>query len=210
MITVYHLENSRSERVIWLMEELGLPYELQRFDREPTMAAPDVLKTISPMGKAPMIRDGETVIVESGAILEYIANIQGGGRLTVKPGAPNYAAYLQWMHFAEGSAMARFILNLFVGGFFPGVDPNSPLVGMAKHSSTQVLAFIEEELGKSPYFAGEEFTAADIMMTYCFGIVRSPVMSTDMAGYPNISAYLARIETRPAYQKAMAIANPKK
>jgi glutathione S-transferase len=210
MITVYHLENSRSERVIWLMEELGLPYDLQRFNREPTMAAPEVLKTISPMGKAPMIRDGDTVIVESGAILEYIANTQGGGQLTVKPGAKNYAAYLQWMHFAEGSAMARFILNLFVGGFFPGIDPNSPLVGMAKHSSTQVLGFIEEELGKSTYFAGDEFTAADIMMTYCFGIVRSPVMSTDMAQYPNTAAYLARIEARPAYQKAMAIANPKK
>ncbi len=210
MITVYHLENSRSERVIWLMEELGLPYDLQRFAREPTMAAPDALKTVSPMGKAPMIRDGDTVIVESGAILEYIANTAGGGRLTVKPGSPNYAAYLQWMHFAEGSAMARFILNLFVGGFFPGVTPDSPLVGMAKHSSTQVLDFIEAELAKTPYFAGDEFTAADIMMTYCFGIVRGPVMSTDMTQYPNIAAYLARIDGRPAYRKAMAIANPKK
>ncbi len=210
MITVYHLENSRSERVIWLMEELGLEYDLQRFDREPTMAAPDALKTISPMGKAPMIRDGDTVIVESGAILEYIANTEGGGRLAVKPGAPNYAAYLQWMHFAEGSAMARFILNLFVGGFFPGVDPSSPLVGMAKHSSVQVLQFIDGELAKTPYFAGDEFTAADIMMTYCFGIVRGPIMSTDMTQYPNIAAYLARVEARPAYQKGMAIANPKR
>lgn len=210
MITVYHLENSRSERVIWLMEELGLPYDLQRFAREPTMAAPDVLKTINPLGKAPMIRDGDSVIIESGAILEYIANREGKGRLAVPPSSPDYARYLQWMHFAEGTAMARFILNLFVGGFFPGVDPNSPLVGMAKHGSTQILEFIDAELGKSPYFAGAEFTAADIMMMYCFGIVRSPVMKTDMAQYPNIAAYIARIESRPAYQKAMAIANPKK
>ncbi len=209
MITVYHLENSRSERVIWLMEELGLTYELERFDRQPTMAAPDALKAINPMGKAPMIRDGDTVIIESGAILEYITN-RNGGRLAVGVNSANYGRYLQWMHFAEGSAMARFILNLFVGGFFPGVDPESPLVAMAKHSSTQILNYIEEELGKSPYFAGDEFTAADIMMMYTFGIVRSPVMKTDMALYPNISAYIARIEARPQYKVAMAIANPKK
>ena len=209
MITVYHLENSRSERVIWLMEELGLQYKLERFEREPTMAAPDVMKTINPLGKAPMIRDGEGVIIESGAIIEYITN-RHGGRLAVNVNSHDYGRYLQWMHFAEGTVMARFILNLFVGGFFPGVDPDSPLVGMAKHSSTQVLQYIEEELGKTPYFAGAEFTAADIMMMYCFGIVRSPIMNTDMALYPNIAAYIAKIEARPGYQKGMAIANPKK
>ena len=106
--------------------------------------------------------------------------------------------------------MARFILNLFVGGFFPGVDPESPLVGMAKHSSAQILQYLEDELGKFPYFAGPDFTAADIMMMYCFGIVRSPIMSTDMTQYPNIATYIARIEARPCYQAAMAIANPKK
>jgi glutathione S-transferase len=209
MITVYHLENSRSERVIWLMEELGLAYKLERFDREPTMRAPDSMKAINPLGKAPMIRDGETVIIESGAIIEYITN-RHGGRLAEHVNSANYGRYLQWMHFAEGTAMARFILNLFVGGFFPGIDPDSPLVGMAKQSSAEILGYLEGELGKSPYFAGNDFTAADIMMSYCFGIVRSPVMNTDLTQYPNISAYLARIEARPGYQKAMAIANPKK
>jgi glutathione S-transferase len=209
MITVYHLENSRSERIIWLMEELGLAYNLERFDRQPTMAAPDVLKTINPLGKAPMIRDGDDVIIESGAIIEYITN-RHGGRLAVGVNSSNYGRYLQWMHFAEGTAMARFILNLFVGGFFPGVAPDSPLVGMAKQASTQLLQYLDEELGKTQYFAGSEFTAADIMMMYCFGIVRSQVMNTDMALYPNIAAYIARIEARPGYQKGMAIANPKK
>jgi glutathione S-transferase len=209
MITVVHLENSRSERIIWLMEELGLPYDLERFDRQPTMAAPDALKSIHPLGKAPIIRDGDVVIAESGAIIEYIVHRHAGGRLAVPPASPDYVRYIQWMHFAEGTAMARFILNLFVGGFFPGIDPNSPLVGLAKHSSTQILQYIEAELGKTPYFAGSEFTAADIMMTYDFGIVRSPVMNTDMSLYPNISAYLRRIGERPAFQKAMAIANPK-
>jgi len=209
MITVYHLENSRSERVIWLMEELGLTYDLQRFAREPTMAAPDVLKTINPLGKAPMIKDGETIIVESGAILEYITN-RNGGRLAVSVNSHDYGRYLQWMHFAEGSAMARFILNLFVGGYFPGIDPDSPLVGMAKQSSAQILQYIDSELAKTPYFAGSEFTAADIMMMYCFGIVRGPIMKTDMSLYPHITAYIAKIEARPQYKAAMAIANPKK
>jgi glutathione S-transferase len=209
MITVYHLENSRSERVIWLMEELGLTYNLERFDRQPTMAAPDVLKTINPLGKAPMIRDGDTVLIESGAILEYITN-RHGGRLAVGVNSPDYGRYLQWMHFAEGTAMGRFILNLFVGGFFPGIDPDSPLVAMAKHSSTQILEFIDSELAKTPYFAGSEFTAADIMMMYCFGIVRGQIMKTDMSLYPHIAAYIAKIEARPGYKAGMAIANPKK
>ena len=209
MITVYHLENSRSERVIWLMEELGLSYHLERFDREPSMAAPDALKAINPMGKAPMIKDGDIVIIESGAILEYITN-RNGGRLAVGVNSAEYGRYLQWMHFAEGTAMARFILNLFVGGFFPGIDPNSPLVGMAKQSSAQILRYIDDELAKTPYFAGSEFTAADIMMMYCFGIVRGPIMKTDMTQYPHIAAYIAKIEARPQYKAAMAIANPKK
>jgi glutathione S-transferase len=191
------------------MEELGLPYRLERYDREPTMAAPDALKAVQPLGKSPIIVDGETVLIESGAILEYVANRHGAGRLAVPPASPDYARYLQWMHFAEGSAMARFIMNLFVGGFFPGIDPSSPIIGMAKHGSAQILKFIDDELAKTPWFAGAEFTAADIMMMYCFGIVRSPVMSTDMGLYPHIAAYIARIEQRPAYLKAMAIANPK-
>jgi glutathione S-transferase len=105
--------------------------------------------------------------------------------------------------------MPRFILSLFVGGFFPGIDPASPLIGVARRNSEQILRFIEDELGKAPYFAGAAFTAADIMMGYCLGFMASPFMNAEMALYPNISAYLARIGERPAYRKAMAIANPK-
>jgi glutathione S-transferase len=209
MITIYHLENSRSERVIWLMEELGLSYDLERFDREPTMGAPDVLKSFHPLGKSPIVRDGDTVIAESGAVLEYIIHRHGGGRLAVAPESDAYASYSQWMHLAEGTVMPRFILSLFVGGFFPGIDPASPLIGVARRNSEQILRFIEDELGKAPYFAGAAFTAADIMMGYCLGFMASPFMNAEMALYPNISAYLARIGERPAYRKAMAIANPK-
>ena len=209
MITIYHLENSRSERIIWLMEELGLPYTLERFDREPSMMAPPALKQLHPLGKSPLIRDGDVVLAESGAIVQYIVERVANGRLGVPPASPDYPAYVFWTHFAEGSVMPQFILNLFVGGFFPGVDPTSPLVGMAKQRSMELLRYIDDEIAKTPYFAGAEFTAADIMMMYCFGIVRSPVMEADMSVIPNIAAYISRIEERPAYRKAMAIANPK-
>ena len=155
-----------------------------------------------------LVAEGVGDAVQAEAGIDH--RLDAGGRLAVAPASPDYARYVQWMHFAEGTAMARFILNLFVGGFFPGVDPDSPLVGMAKQSSADILAYLEDELGKSPYFAGSDFTAADIMMFYCFGIVRSPVMNTDLAQYPNIAAYVARIEARPGYKKAMEIANPKK
>ncbi len=206
MITIVHLENSRSERIIWLMEELALPYVLERFERRPDLFAPDDLKEISPMGKAPIIRDGDTVVIESGAIIEYIIHRHAEGRLSVPPASSDYARYLQWMHFAEGSAMSQFMVSLFTSGFVPGVDPNSPLVALTKGRTAHVLAFIEEELGKTTWFAGDAFTAADIMMTYCFGVVRG-FLRIDLSQYPNIEAYLARIGERPAYQRAMALAN---
>jgi glutathione S-transferase len=207
MITIYHLSTSRSERVIWLMEELGLQYNLERFAREPSMLAPAALREIHPLGKSPVIRDGDTVLVESGAILEYIINRHGGGRLAVPVSSPDYARYLQWMHFAEGSAMTQLLLHLFLGGMMPGVDQSAPMVAMVKDRTATLLRYIDDELRQRPYFAGETFTAADIMMVYPFGMVTG-FLKTDMAQYPNTQAYLDRIGKRPAYQKAMAIANP--
>lgn len=209
MITIYHLENSRSERMIWLMEELGLPYDLQRFPRDPSMMASAAYRALHPLGKSPIIRDGDTVMIESGAIVEYIVNRHGGGRLGVPVDSPDYARYLQWMHFAEGSAMTQFLVHLFMGGFVPGIDQNLPFVQNVKDRSAHLLKFLEGELAGRPYFVGQEFTAADIMMMYCFGMVRG-FMRVDLAQYPNIAAYVARIEERPAYRKAMAIANPPK
>ncbi len=207
MITIYHLSTSRSERVIWLMEELGLQYNLERFAREPSMLAPPAMREIHPLGKSPTIRDGDTVLVESGAIIEYIINRHGQGRLAVPVSSPDYARYLQWMHFAEGSAMTQLLLHLFLGGMMPGVDQSAPMVAMVKERTATLLRFIDDELGSRPYFAGQSFTAADIMMVYPFGMVTG-FLKTDMAQYPNTQAYLDRIGKRPAYQKAMAIANP--
>jgi len=206
MITIYHLENSRSERVIWLMEELGLPYELKRFARDPSMMAPAALRDVHPLGKSPIIGDGDLLLVESGAIIEYIVNRHGGGRLSVQVSSPDYPRYLQWMHFAEGSAMFQLILHLFMSGFVPGVDQSAPLVEGVKARTGNLLEFLNDELEGRPYFAGQDFTAADIMMMYCFGAVRG-FLRIDLSPYPNLTAWLERIEARPAYKKAMAIAN---
>jgi len=207
MITIYHLATSRSERVIWLMEELGLEYKLERFAREPNMMAPAAMRAIHPLGKSPTIRDGDTVLVESGAIIEYIIHRHGQGRLAVPVSSADYPRYLQWMHFAEGSAMPQLLVHLFLGGFIPGVDQSSPMVTMMKERTASMLRYIDDELRARPYFAGESFTAADIMMVYPFGLVTG-FLKADMSQYPNIQAYLDRIGKRPAYQKAMGIANP--
>jgi glutathione S-transferase len=207
MITIYHLANSRSERVIWLMEELGLQYKLERFAREPSMLAPAALRAIHPLGKSPTIRDGDTVLVESGAILEYTIHRHGQGRLAVPVSSPDYPRYLQWMHFAEGSAMTQLLLHLFLGGMLPGVDQSLPIVATMKERTAAMLRYIDDELRARPYFAGQDFTAADIMMVYPYGMVTG-YLKTDMSQYPNTKAYLDRIAQRPAYRKAMAIANP--
>lgn len=207
MITIYHLATSRSERVIWLMEELGLQYNLERFAREPNMMAPPALREIHPLGKSPTIRDGDTVLVESGAILEYIIHRHGQGRLAVPVNSTDYPRYVQWMHFAEGSAMTQLLLHLFLGGMIPGVDQSSPMVAMMKDRTTMMLRYIDDELRARPWFAGESFTAADIMMVYPYGLVTG-FLKPDMNQYPNTKAYLDRMGQRPAYKKAMAIANP--
>jgi len=207
VITIYHLNMSRSERIIWLMEELGLQYKLERFQREPTMLAPASLRAIHPLGKAPIIRDGDTVLIESGAIIEYIIHRHGGSRLAVPVASPEYARYLQWMHFAEGSAMTQFLLQMFLGGRMPGVDQSSMIVALTKQRTEALLQFLDSELASRHYFVGENFTAADIMMVFPFGMMKNFVQ-IDLAPYANINRYMERIMMRPAYQKAMAIVNP--
>ncbi|HKD66963.1 MAG TPA: glutathione S-transferase [Candidatus Binataceae bacterium] len=207
MITIYHLATSRSERVIWLMEELGLQYNLERFAREPNMLAPASLRAIHPLGKSPIIRDGDTVLVESGAILEYIIQRHGRGKFSVPASSPDYPRYLQWMHFAEGSAMTQLLLHLFLGGLITGVDQSMPMVAVMKERTASMLRYIDDELDTRLYFAGDSFTAADIMMVYPYQMVTG-FLQMDMSVYPNTRNYLERIGLRPAYRKAMEIANP--
>ena len=206
MITIYHLDTSRSERIVWLMEELGLEYKLELHLRQPNGAAPDALKAIHPLGKAPIIRDGDTVLAESGAIVEYIVNRHAGGRLAVPPAAADYARYLYWIHFAEGSLMSLMIVALVLTRI-PGGDKTPAGVRVLERMRT-MLAFVDGDLAAGPYFVGAQFTAADVMMTFTFTTMRH-FLDYDLAPYSNIVAYLKRIEARPAYCKAMALAGPK-
>jgi glutathione S-transferase len=207
MITIHHLSTSRSERIIWLVEELGLEYRLERFHRESTGAAPEALKEVHPLGKAPVIRDGDTVLAESGAIVDYIVHRHGGGRLAVAATAPEYARYVYWLHFAEGSLMTLLLIALVLSRI-PGANA-SPAGMRVNARMKQMLGFVDTELGDGPWFAGADFTAADIMMTFPFTTMRL-FLDYDIAPFPNILAYLERIEARPAYRKAMALADPEK
>lgn len=205
MITVYHLETSRSERIVWLMEELGLPYDLQVFPRETTGAAPHPLKEIHTLGKAPVIRDGDTVLAESGAIVDYIVHRHGGGRLAVAPADSAYARYVYWLHFAEGSLMSLLLIALVLSRIKEAAA--SPVTARIRERMKQTLNFVDAELGAGPWFAGEAFSAADVMMVFPFTTLRN-FLDVDLAPYANIAAYLARVRDRPAYRKAMSVAGP--
>ena len=206
MITIYHLDTSRSERIVWLMEELGLEYKLELFQRNDNGSAPDALRKIHALGKAPVIRHGNTVLAESGAIVDYIVHRYAGDRLAVAPAAADYARYIYWFHFAEGTLMSLLILALVLSRV-PEADA-SPVRTRVLERMKQTLAFIDSELAQATYFAGATFSAADVMMTFPFTTMRH-FLKYDLAPYANILAYLQRIESRPAYQKAMALAGPK-
>jgi glutathione S-transferase len=205
VITICHLSTSRSERIVWLAEELGLEYQLEVFPREPNGAAPPAMKALHPLGKAPLIRDGDVVLAESGAIVDYIVHRHGGGRLAVPPGAPEFAGYLYWLHFAEGSLMSLMLIALVLSRV-PEAD-QSPVKARITERMKQMLAFVDDSLAGQRYFAGEEFTAADVMMAFPFTTMRR-FLDYDLSPYANIAAYLERIEARPAYRKAMALAGP--
>ena len=205
MITVYHLSSSRSERIVWLLEELGLDYRMEFHQREPTGAAPASMKALHALGKAPVIRDGDRVLAESGAIVEYIVQRHGGGRLAATPDSPGYASYIYWMHFAEGSLMSLMLIALVISRIPEAKE--SPVRTRVLDRMNQMLAFVDSELAGREYFVESGFTAADVMMVFPFTTMRR-YLDYDIAPYANIAAYLKRIESRPAYQKAMRLAGP--
>ena len=207
MITVYHLETSRSERIVWLMEELGLPYRMEAFPREPNGAAPPQFREIHALGKAPAIRDGDTVLAESGAIVDYIVHRHADGRLALPPGDSAYARYAYWLHFAEGSLMSLLLIVLVLSRVKEASA--SPVYARMRERMNQMLAFVDAEIATGPWFGGAEFTAADVMMVFPFTTLRN-FLDYDLAPYANLLAYLQRIEARPAYRKAMSVAGPRK
>ena len=202
-IIVHHLENSRSQRIIWLLEELGLPYEIKRYERHPkTQKAPDALKAIHPLGKSPMIEDNGEVIIETAAIVEYLVE-KAGGKLGAPKDARGARLYTQYLHFAEGSMMPPLYGLLVVGRLgLLGLPARKPVGQMV----TDLLVWLETELADRDYFAGDELTAADIMMSFPLEACQSRA-GLDQR-YSNLMAFLERIHDRPQYQTALDKGGP--
>jgi glutathione S-transferase len=216
MLTVHHLNNSRSQRVLWLLEELGVPYEIVRYERQPSLLAPKELRAIHPLGKSPVITDNGNTIAESGAIIEYLVETYGNGRLIPPPKAPERLRYTYWLHYAEGSAMQPLLLKLL----FTLMPKRAPalLRPLVRKVSSQALTtvvnpqlkqhmnFWEAELSKSEWFAGGEFPAADIQMS--FPLEAAAARGGLEQGHPRAMAFLDRIHARAAYQRALDRGGP--
>ena len=211
MIVVHHLNNSRSQRVLWLLEELGVPYEIKRYERDAkTMLAPPELKAVHPLGKSPVVTDGDKIIAETGAIVEYILETYGPGRLIPAPGTPERLRYTYWLHYAEGSAMTPLLLKLV----FTALPNRAPVLmkglvrsiaGRAQQGfvDPQIKAHVdywEAELSRSEWFAGSALTGADIMMSFP---LEAGAARGGAASRPHVKAFLDRIHARPAYQRAL-------
>lgn len=213
MIVVHHLNNSRSQRVLWLLEELGLPYEIKRYQRDAqTMLAPPELRQVHPLGKSPVVTDGELTLAESGAIVEYLVERYGNGRLIPPPGTPERVRYRYWLHFAEGSAMPPLVMKLVFDRLEKSPMPffvrpiaralaGRVKTGFIEPNLQRQLDFMEAELGRSTWFAGGELTGADIQMSF-------PLEAATRRGgldakRPRLMDFLARIHARPAYRRAL-------
>jgi len=213
MIVVHHLNNSRSQRVLWLLEELGLDYEVKRYERDArTMLAPPELSTVHPLGKSPVITDGDQALAESGAIIEYLAGTYGAGRLVPAAGTQERLRYTYWMHYAEGSAMPPLLLKLvfdrietapmpfFARPVAKAISRKAKAAFIEPNIRTH-LDFMDAELAKSAWFAGADFTAADVQMSF-------PLEAAAARGgldkrRPKLMAFLERIHERPAYRRAL-------
>ena len=217
MIVVHHLNNSRSQRVLWLLEELGVPYEIKRYQRDAkTMLAPPELRAVHALGKSPVLTDGDLTLAESGAIIEYLVELHGNAdscaMLSPAPGTPAYLRYRYWMHYAEGSLMPPLLLKLVFDKIETAAMPffvkpiARAITGRVKSSFIEPqisthLDYLEAELGKSAWFAGDDFSAADIQLS--FPLEAAAARAGLDARHPRLMAFLERIHARPAYQKAM-------
>ncbi len=219
MITVHHLNNSRSQRVLWLLEELGVPYEIKKYQRDAkTMLAPPELTRVHPLGKSPVITDNSVTVAESGAIMEYVLDTYGAGRLVPPAGSEDRRRFTYWMHFAEGSAMPPLLLKLIFDRIGSGQGMPFFVKPIAKGIAAKVkslmiepnlkrqLDFMESELNRSEWFAGPEFSAADIQMS--FPIEAAAQRAGLDASRPKLMAYLKKIHARPAYKRALERGGP--
>ncbi|NNK31929.1 MAG: glutathione S-transferase [Xanthomonadales bacterium] len=218
MLTLHHLENSRSQRILWLLEELALPYEIRLYRRDKaTSLAPPELAEVHPLGKAPVLTDDDVTVAESGAIIEYLLEQYGNGRLVPAPGTPEHLAYRYWMHYAEGSFMPLMILSLVMGRIESAPMPFfiRPVAkgivakvreGYLDQNVERHLRFMEDTLSASPWFCGDQMTAADIQMSFA---VEAAAVRTDLSeDYPRLQAFLERISQLPAYRSALEKGGP--
>lgn len=218
MLTVHHLNNSRSQRVLWLLEELGVPYEIRRYERDKkTMLAPPELRAIHPLGKSPVIVDDGQVTAESGAIIEYLIDRYGAGRLAPPPGTPERLRYTYWLHYAEGSAMPPLLLKLVASRI-----ANAPMPFFAKPIARKIagslrsgfvdpqlklhLSYINESLAATGWFVGDSFSAADIQMS--FPLEAASARGDANTTFPHIAAFVERIHQRPAFRRALERGGP--
>lgn len=201
MLVVHHLNDSRSQRVLWLLEELGLPYDIQHHQRDPaTRLAPPSLQAVHPLGKSPVLADGGTTVIESGAIVDYLIRRHGGGRLQPPPETALYDQYQQWLHYAEGSAMLPLMLKLYVGRLGEAGAPLAPRIDseIANH-----IGFIDRSLQGREWLVGAALSGADIQMSFVGEALRGL-----RSQYPNIDAWVRRFQARPAYRKALERGGP--
>jgi glutathione S-transferase len=218
MITVHHLNNSRSQRVLWLLEELGVAYEVKRYERDAkTMLAPPALLKVHPLGKSPVIVDGAVTVAESGAVIEYLVDRYGGGRLIPPAGTPERLRYTYWLHYAEGSAMPPLLLKLIFDRVANSPAP-WPISAVARRIAGTVqnsfigpqlkrhLDYLEAELGGRRWFAGEEFTAADVQMSFPLEAAASRAGLN--ASRPHLMGFLETIHARAAYKRALERGGP--
>ena len=217
MLTVHHLNNSRSQRLLWLLEELGVPYEIVRYQRQPDMRAPAELRAIHPLGKSPVITDNGNTIAESGAIAEYVLDTYGEGRLIPPPKTPERLRYTYWLHFAEGSAMPPLLMKLIFDRMKSAKMPffakpiarkiaDQGLSSFVMPNIERNLDYMEGELAKSEWFAGAAFSAADIQMS--FPLEAAAARAGLDARFPRLISFIRQIHSRPAYRRALERGGP--
>lgn len=203
MIKVHHLNESRSQRILWLLEELGLTYEIVPHTRDPkTRLAPTSLTDVHPLGKSPVIQDGDMTVIESGAIIDYVIRRHGAGRLAPDAASADHDLYQQWLHYAEGSAMLPLMLNMYVGRLGEAGAPLHPRIQseIANH-----LAFVNDSLAGRDYFVGEALTGADIQMSFVPEVAKA---MGKLADYPHMAAWIGRMHARPAWKAALDKGGP--
>ncbi len=218
MIVVHHLENSRSQRILWLLEELGVDYELRIYRRDPkTMLAPASLRAVHPLGKSPVISDGQRVVAESAVIIEYLLDHYGGARLRPQAGSDAYEMYRYWLHFAEGSVMPYLVMKLVFRKVETGpmpffVRPIAKRIAQEvgrqfiDPNMQQIVAYIDDWLSTHTWFAGAELSGADIQMSFVMEALAT--QAEVMARYPRLQAYVDAMRARPAYQRALERGGP--